>query len=156
MPARAATRYEDDVYKWTREQAAALCRAATSRVNLPEPVDFMNVAEEIESLGISQLNELYWHYRVLLMHLLKWQLQPAKRSPSWRKTIRTQRDLIARLLRNSPGLKPKRQAELIEAYTGAREDAADETGLPVVRFPPTCPYSLDEAEAAAFWPDEMP
>ena len=111
MPARAAVRYEEDVYSWSREQAEALRRVAASRVNLPEPVDFLNIAEEIESLGISQLNELYSRYRVLLMHLLKWQFQPEKRSPSWRKTIRTQRDLIARLLRQSPGLKPTRRRE---------------------------------------------
>ena len=156
MPARAATRYEDDVYTWSHEQAAALRRAASSRVNLPEPVDFANVAEEIESLGISQLNELYSRYRVLLMHLLKWQFQPEKRSPSWRKTIRTQRDLIARLLRNSPGLKPKRQAELADAYSGAREDAADETGLLVELFPAKCPIQWDKVEDAAFWPIQIP
>jgi hypothetical protein len=125
-------------------------------VNLPEPVDLLNVAEEIESLGISQLNELYWHYRVLLMHLLEWQFQPDRRSPSWRKTIRTQRDLIARLLRNSPGLKPKRGAELADAYAGAREDAADDTGLPVERFPTACPYAPGRAEDPAFWPDGTP
>lgn len=155
MPVRAATRYEDDVYSWSREQAAALRRAAASRINLPEPVDFVNIAEEIESLGISQLNELYSRYRVLLMHLLKWQFQPEKRSPSWRKTIRTQRDLIARLLRQSPGLKSKRHAECTDAYAGAREDAADETGLPPERFPADCPYVPDEIESASFWPSSI-
>lgn len=152
MSGRAAARYEDDAYTWSREQAAALRRAAASRTNLPEPVDFLNVAEEIESLGISQLNELYSRYRVLLMHLLKWQFQPERRSASWRKTIRTQRDLIGRLLRQSPGLRPKRQAELADAYAGAREDAADETDLAVERFPRACPYGLDEVESGSFWP----
>ena len=55
MTTRAAVRYEDGVYTWSRQQAAALRRAARSRVNLSHPVDFVNVAEEIESVGIAQL-----------------------------------------------------------------------------------------------------
>jgi hypothetical protein len=154
MPTRTATRYEDDVYTWTVVQAAALRRAAASRVNLPEPIDFLNVAEEIESLGISQLRELRSRYIVLLVHLLKWRHQPEKQSPSWHATIRTQRREIADLLAQSPGLKPKRHARLLDAYRAAREDAAYETGLPEETFPETCPYTLDEVESAAFWPGE--
>lgn len=154
MPARTATRYEDDVYTWTQEQAAALRRAARTRLDLPDPIDFANVAEEIESLGIAQLHALYSRYVVLLMHLLKWQYQPERRTPSWSATIRTQRREIAKLLRLSPGLKPKRPAELAEAYAAAREDAAAETGLPVERFPETCPYTLEEVESPAWWPGE--
>jgi hypothetical protein len=154
MSTRAAASYEADFYTWTLEQAAALRRAARSRVNLPEPVDFLNVAEEIESLGVSQLRELYSRYLVLLVHLLKWQHQAEKRSPSWRSTIRTQRHELAKLLKISPGLKAKRRAELDEAYERARADAADETGLPLEQFPEACPWTLDEVESAAFWPGE--
>ncbi len=154
MPTPTATRYEDDVYTWSQEQAAALRRAARTRLNLPEPVDFANVAEEIESLGASQLRELYSRYRVLLLHLLKWQHQPDRRGPSWRVTIRNQRDEIAELLGMSPGLKPKRPAQLTKAYRGARQDAADETGLPLERFPETCPYTLEQVESATWWPGE--
>ena len=142
----------DNFYGWTREQARALrASAAASRVDLPAPVDFANLAEEIESLGISQLRELYSRYRVLLAHLLKWQHQPDHRTPSWRTTIRTQRDEIAKALRLSPGLKLKRQAELDEAYAGAREDAADD-GARVPAVSERCPYALDEVEDRAFWP----
>jgi hypothetical protein len=154
MPTRTATRYEDDVYTWTVEQAAALRRAAAARVNLPEPVDFLNIAEEIESLGASQFRELYSRYRVLLMHLLKWQHEHERRWPSWRVTIRNQRDEIAEILAQSPGLKPKRRGQMLDAYSGARADAADETGLPLAAFPEVCPYTLDEVESAAFWPGE--
>jgi hypothetical protein len=154
MPTRAATRYEDDVYTWCLEQAAALRRAARSRVSLPEPIDFENVAEEIESLGLSQLRELYSRYRVLLMHLLKWQYQSRKQTRSWRSTIITQRDELARLLEQNPGLKPKRKAELARAYRDARKAAAAETGLRLGGFPEACPYTLDEVEGEAFWPGE--
>jgi hypothetical protein len=154
MPTRAAAGYDEDFYTWTRDQAAALRRAARSRANLPDPVDFLNVAEEIESLGASQLRELYSRYRVLLMHLLKWRYEPERQTPSWRITIRNQRDEIARLLKMSPGLKPKRRAQMLDAYTGARADAADETGLPLDQFPQACPWTLDEVECATFWPGE--
>jgi hypothetical protein len=154
MPTRTAIRYEDDFYSWSQEQAAALRRAAAVRVNLPDPLDFANLAEEIESLGLEQLRELYSRYRVLLLHLLKWQYQPQRRTPSWRTTIRLQRDELARLLKLSPGLKPKRRAALLDAYTGAREDAADATRLPLGRFPEQCPYTLEEVEGGAFWPEE--
>ena len=50
MSDRAST--ADDVFTWSKEQAAALRRVAATRVNMPEPVDLLNIAEEIESLGI--------------------------------------------------------------------------------------------------------
>ena len=153
MPSRSVVRYEDDFYSWTRDQAAALRRLASSRVNLAEPVDLLNVAEEIESLGQSQFRELYSRYRVLLLQLLKWQYQPDRRSPSWRITIRNQRDELAELLAASPGLKSRRQGQLAKAYAGARQDAADETGLSLERFPETCPYALAKTEDPSFWPD---
>jgi hypothetical protein len=43
---------------------------------------------------------------------------------------------------------------LLDAYAAAREDAADETGLPLELFPERCPYSPDEVEAASWWPGE--
>jgi hypothetical protein len=103
MTARTAVRYDDDVYTWSLQQAPALRRAAISRVNLPDPINFANMAEEITSLAAPQLRELYSRYLVLLVHLLKRQHQPGKRSASWRSTIRTQRHEIDKLLRFSAG-----------------------------------------------------
>jgi hypothetical protein len=154
MSARTAVRYEEDFYTWSQEQAAALRRTARSRVNLPDPLDFENLAEEIESLGISQLRELYSRYAVVLLHLLKWQYQPGKRSRSWRASVRTQRREIAELLRISPRLKPKGRAQLARAYIGAREDAAEQTGMPIERFPERCPYTLEEVESSDWWVEE--
>jgi hypothetical protein len=54
----------------------------------------------------------------------------------------------------SPGLKPRRQGELAEAYDSARAIAAIETGLPERRFPEAYPYTLEEVEGAAFWRGE--
>jgi hypothetical protein len=123
-------------------------------VPLPEPIDLENVAQEIESLGASQLRELYSRYRVLPIHRRKRKHQRGKQSPGWRATIRTQRREIADLLAQSPGLEPKRQARPRDACGAAREDAAAETGLPQESLPEACPWTLDEVESGAFWPRE--
>lgn len=151
--AEAADLYEADFYDWTRRQAELLRHAGGMRLNAVPGLDWEHLAEEIETLGKSQLRELYSRYKVLLLHLLKWHYQPPLRGASWRRTIRDQRDEIARLLDDSPSLRGKRQAELRRAYAKAREDAEDETGLPLSTFPETCPFTLDQVEDDSFWPD---
>ena len=59
---RALTPYETDFAQWSAEQSALL------REGRLEQLDRENVAEEIESLGVSQQRELFSRYRVLLMH----------------------------------------------------------------------------------------
>jgi len=147
-------RYEEDFYSWAHDQAAALRQAAAARVNVPEAIDWENLAEEVEALGRSELRELWSRYYRLNVHLLKWLYQPEGRSAGWRGTIREQRKGIEKLLRDSPGLKPRQQAVFEEAYADARALAADETGLPVATFPPACPFTLEEATDPDFLPEE--
>ena len=45
--------YQTDYYAWTKEQAAALRAMAVARVN--STLDLENLAEEVESLGRSDL-----------------------------------------------------------------------------------------------------
>jgi hypothetical protein len=145
--------HESDFYSWSLEQAAALRRAAELRLNAPVALDWENLAEEVESMGIEQANRLRSSYKVLLMHLLKWRFQPTRRSRSWRRTILRERGEIEDHLEDNPGL-VRRQAELFEqAYRRARRDAARETGLPIETFPPTCPWSLQQVMDDAFWPE---
>ena len=82
---------------------------------------------------------------VLLQHLLKWRFQPSHRTPSWKRTIRTQRREIESLLDESPSLKRHIETLYPKAYEDARNDAADETGLPLDTFPETNPWSYDDA-----------
>ena len=79
----------------------------------------------------------------LLVHILKWEFQPDKRTSSWRRSIAHQlrelgKDLESGVLHNHA------EACLLEEYREAIKDAAVETGLPESAFPPECPYSLDE------------
>ena len=145
------TAYADDVFTWSKEQAAALRRMAVTRVNLPEPVDLLNLAEEIESLSISQLRELISRYEVVLVHLLKCRYQPDKRTRSWGNTLMTQRAELERLLRLNPGLRTHREEALQDAYRTARRQAAYQTRLALKMFPETCPFTVEEVESEEFW-----
>ena len=68
MPS-AAELYEEDFLLWTQEQSKLLREAAERRVNFP--LDWENLAEEIESLGKSQRSELRNRIGTAIEHLLK-------------------------------------------------------------------------------------
>jgi hypothetical protein len=61
--------------RWAEAQAEGLRRAAEAGSNLP--LDWYNLAEEIESLGRSQRRELRSRLATIIEHLLKLQFSPA-------------------------------------------------------------------------------
>jgi hypothetical protein len=104
-------------------------------------------------MGKSELRALERRLAVLLAHLLKWQFQPEKRSKSWQRTLIEQRKRIARLLRDSPSLRPKLDETLSDAYDSALRLAAEDTGLDESDFPAACPYPVQMALALDAYPD---
>ena len=136
--------YDRDFYSWSQEQGRLVREGRWAEV------DRENVAEEIESLGREQFNKLESAFRVLLMHMLKWDHQPKKRSRSWAVSIETQRLELEDVLGDNPGLKPRIGEAIMRAYRKARTEAVNETGLRKSEFPETCPYSLDEITSRAF------
>jgi hypothetical protein len=138
--------YERDFYAWALEQAAHL------RAGRLAELDLANLAEEIEGLARAEARELRSRYVTLLIHLLKWEFQPDRRTSSWIETVVRERDEIEELLDGSPGLKPRRDELFAKAYRGARSRAAAETRLPMSRFPATCPYTREQTMDEAFWP----
>lgn len=138
------TAYEDDFYTWTQEQGARL------RAGDLAGLDLANLAEEIESLGRSEFNSLVGAWRVILLHMLKFDHQPQKRTRSWALSIATQRVEAADVLKDNPGLKHRLQEALERAYRSARLGASEETRLPLKRFPETCPYSLEDIRTRPF------
>lgn len=132
------TSYEADYARWSEQQGALL------RERRYELLDIGNLAEEIESLGRSQRHEIESRLRVLLIHLLKLRYQPEKAKGGWRSTVREQRRRISHRLNESPSLVPHFSAALPEEYESAREDAADETGLPSSVFPAECPFAIEQ------------
>ena len=138
--------YDRDYYSWALEQAALL------RERKFTELDLENLAEEVEDLAKRQAHELRSRYATLLMHLLKWEFQPQRRSHSWVATIARERGTIEDHLDENPGLRPRRTELFAKAYRSARASAAVETDLPLDHFPSTCPYALEQATATAFWP----
>ncbi len=136
--------YEQDFYSWLMEQARLL------REGRLDALDRDNLAEEIESLGREQFNKLVSALRVAMLHMLKWDQQPALRSRSWVLSIEEQRLEIADVLADNPGLKPRIGEAVSRAYRRARIEAAKETGLDETIFAATCPYSLEEIMSRSF------
>ena len=146
MPRNAAA-YDEDFFAWTEEQARLL------RAGEVAEIDTLNLAEEIESVGRSDRREIRSRLIVLLAHLLKWRFQPDARSPSWRSTVREQRDQIEAILEDSPSLRPMIAEALSRAYKRARTVAAEETGLPETTFPADCPFTPEQILAEDFLPE---
>ena len=138
--------YETDFYLWTQQQADLLRQGALSAL------DIENLAEEVEDMGKSNRLALESYVSTVLMHLLKWQYQPQRRGTSWKLSIRNGRRQIEKRLKNSPSLKPQLSIILAEEYPPARENAADETGLPLTTFPDVCPFTVEHI-TSDYWPD---
>ena len=81
--------YADDIVTWAEQQAAAL-RGLARRPELSNVLDWENVAEEIESVGRSQINAVEGLLLQVMVHLLKQISAPG--SPAqrhWRSEILT-------------------------------------------------------------------
>ena len=104
MVEAAASLYEQDFLRWTEQQASVLRELGLAGTNLP--IDWENVAEELESLGSSQRRELRSRLLTIIMHLLKLRASTATRPRAgWQDTVDRERsELIDGLLRQSPSL----------------------------------------------------
>jgi Domain of unknown function DUF29 len=119
--AKVGELYDQDFFLWTTEQAAALRRAKDSNL----PLDWENLAEEIESLGKSDRRELKSQIRRILRHLLKLEASPAVESRAgWRSTILDARTEIDDVLRDSPSLRREIDGLVAEQLAAAAELAA--------------------------------
>ncbi|MEI7608252.1 MAG: DUF29 domain-containing protein [Rhodospirillaceae bacterium] len=153
MPVPASP-YEADFYAWTQDQARRLREAAASCVNLP--LDFENLAEEVESMGSEQALAIESALVRILEHLLKLEHSPAANPRAgWIETVDTQRDEVARRLRRNPAL-VRQLPEFVEAaWPAARKHARrglarhDETAETI---PPACPYTPNQALDEDWWP----
>ena len=134
----ASPTYEADFHAWLMAQVALL------REGRLAPLDVGRIAQELKALGNSDRRAIESHVLNVLMHLLKWNFQPRRRTRSWEMTIDNGREKILRILADSPSLKPRIVESLSSAYTTARRKAAAQTHLPVGTFPVPCPFTLDQ------------
>ena len=75
--------YDEDILAWSEHQAEVL-RQLAARGDLPNDLDLENIAEEIESVGLSQLNTVKSLLRLILVHLIKaWANPNPEAVPYW-------------------------------------------------------------------------
>lgn len=116
-------------------------------------VDWQNLIEEVEAMGRSERRSLENNLVVILLHLLKWQYQPERRSGSWKGSITEHRRRVRMALKESPSLKPYLSEILAECYADASRIASDETGLSIKALPVDCPYALAQILDVDFLPE---
>ncbi len=107
-----------------------------------QEIDVPNLIAEVEDLGKSERRGISSQLTRLLLHLLKWQYQPQRRSDSWLDSITDARTQIALAIEDSPSLRTYPAQQLEESYQRARRQAATQTNLDISTFPTLCPYSL--------------
>ena len=104
------TLYDEDFVAWTEQQAEALRSAARGKTN--QPLDWENLAEEIESLGKSDRRELHSQIYQIIRHLAKLQFSSAEEPRrGWRESIIDGRMQAELVLADSPSL--RREVERI-------------------------------------------
>ena len=134
--------YERDALAWADHQAALLRRlAAGERLN--EAVDWPNVIEEVQDVGLSELRGCQSLLRQALTHLLKLHAWPGSSAAShWR-------DEVGAFLadaedRFTPSM--RQRIDLAALYSKAlhlARAATDAAGQPQ-QLPEACPFASDE------------
>jgi hypothetical protein len=139
------TKYESDLHAWAREQAELLRKRAGNEI------DWNNLAEEIESLGRSERQQIRSRLKILLIHLLKWRYQPDHQSNSWRASIGEARSRIGLVIEDSPSLKAFPSEALAAAYRSALNDMTINY-LDTQDAPKACPWTIEQVLGEDFLP----
>ena len=126
--------YRDDLFGWVEDQVALLKAGRVAEI------DFVNIADELGDVGNEQCDKLESAIRIVLLHLLKWDQQPERRSRNWVLSVSEHRRRIQRVLKKNPSLKPSIDEAISGAYEDARGDAVGETNLPNAAIPAHFPY----------------
>lgn len=128
--------YERDETAWLEAMSSL---AADGRY---AEMDHANLSEYLADMARRDRREVASRLTTLLIHLLKWEHQPKRRSGSWQGTIMEQRRELRDIL-ESGTLHNHALAILAEAYARARKQAAAESGLPRETFPDDCAWDLE-------------
>ncbi len=139
--------YETDYLVWVEKTTEQLKQRDFAAV------DWESLIEEIEAMGRSERRSLENNFVVILLHLLKWQYQPDRRSGSWKGSITEHRRRVRKALKESPSLKSYLDDILAECYADAARIASDETGLSTKALPIDCPYPWAQILDADFLPE---
>nr|WP_026104052.1 DUF29 domain-containing protein [Anabaena sp. PCC 7108] len=139
--------YNQDFHLWIESTIEILQQKRFAEL------DIENLISEIGSMGNNDKKSIKSNLRILLMHLLKWQYQPEKRTNSWRTTIKEHRNRLEDDFAASPSLKNYFLEVFNECYQKARDLAASETGLSISVFPLECPFDPNLVLKSDFFPE---
>lgn len=129
--------FETDETAWLELTAGLVAKGRFSQI------DRAALAEYLTDMAKRDKREVASRLTILITHVLKWEHQPKGRNKSWRTTIASQQNEMEDLL-ESKVLREHASAVLAKCYGRATRLAADETGLPMERFPQSCPYSIED------------
>jgi hypothetical protein len=87
------------------------------------------IEELIDALFRSDKRALKSQLIRLMMHIIKWQIQPERRSRSWQSSISNARIEMEDLLEYEPHLKPQISQLWDKCFKSACKIAKDETGI---------------------------
>ena len=133
-----STTYDKDLTVWAKDTAQLL------RERCWDAIDWEHLIEEVEDLGKSERSAIASQMERIMVHLLKWQYQPQRRSDSWLDSMNDGRSQIRRKLEDSPSLRSYPLQILEKEYTRARREAARQTHLEINLFPEFCPYLIEQ------------
>lgn len=139
--------YDRDFYLWVEKTVKQLKEKEFKEL------DLANLIEEIEDMGKQAKHSLKSNLIIVLMHLLKYQYQPQKKTRSWLLSIYEHRRRINESLQDSPSLKNYYEEVFDQCYQNARKEASIETGLKLNIFPETCTFTLPETLDPEFLPE---
>jgi Domain of unknown function DUF29 len=146
--------YETDYYAWTRQQSAELRRLA--KAGAGSRLDLENLAEEVESLGRSDLATVRSQLRRIIEHLLKLEHSPSVEPRfGWRESIIEARDVVPDVM--TATLRREVEAGIAKTYEQSRRkaDAAlRKHGEPEAAraLPERCPYGFEEIIRQDWYP----
>ena len=126
-----STLYDDDILLWSEQQAAAIRRLARGR-DVPNELDVENVAEEIESVGRSELAAVKSYIRLIFVHLLKIVVAPESDTARyWRgEIVAFHSEMVGRY---APSM--RQRIDIDELWRSAREQLLlDSEGIPSSLF----------------------
>jgi hypothetical protein len=140
-----STLYDDDILLWSEQQAEVIRKLGTAGRQLPNELDVENVAEEIESVGRSELAAVASLIRQILLHLIKLVAEgDATAVRHWQGEILAFHDEMLR--RYAPSM--RQRINLQELWRSARDQLLTSyEGAPervVQRLPDRCPFELDD------------
>jgi len=110
--------YDEDILLWSEQQAEIIRQLGRTRRDLPNKLDIENVAEEIESVGRSELASVKSLVRQIFLHLMKLATEPdAAAARHWRdETVAFQAELLDRY---APSM--QQRLDLDQLWGSARE-----------------------------------